>query len=398
MNERLLAYYDDKLGTLKSKHNYRSFANINHRKRYISIDGGERLLNLASNDYMGMARDESLHDEFMQTVEHDKLPFTSSSSRLLTGNFEIFDEFEWQLQQLFGRACLLFNSGYHANVGILPALCDGRTVIIADKLVHASMIDGMRLAAQNGTKTVRYQHQNLLQLAKLLDKYQQDRGIDRIIVATESIFSMDGDVTDLAALVRLKRCHDKVMLYVDEAHAVGVRGERGLGCAEEFAVIDEIDFIVGAFGKAVASMGGYVICHKIMREFLINTMRPLIFSTALPPVCVAWTQFVFSKLIRMNHERQKLMTLSQQVAATIRRAGLPCPSASQIIPVILGDNQRTLDAAAMLQQAGFYAMAVRPPTVPQNQSRLRLCLSADLEQQELDDVLQVVAGVINAAP
>ncbi len=389
-DENLLQRYQDKLDELKAKSNLRAFHPVRHDGRYIKLggDNARALINLASNDYLGLASDADLQAQFLDkwhSGSYGELPMSSSSSRLLSGNFSVYEALENRMAQMFhGRACLLFNSGYHANLGILPAISDSSTVILADKLVHASMIDGIRLSTANGAKCVRYAHQNLAQLDKLLQRYQDDGGCQQIIVITESIFSMDGDVTDLAALARLKKKYPKTLLYVDEAHAIGVRGEQGLGCAEEFGLIDEIDFIVGAFGKAMASVGGYLICHPVLRDYLINHMRPLIFSTALPPINIAWTHHIFNQIITMSSQRRRLHELSSALISQVRSLGLSCPSASQIVPVILGDNQAVMDAAASLKSAGFYILGVRPPTVPQGQSRLRICLHAGLQDDEFE--------------
>lgn len=381
MSERMLVQFAEHLDQLKQTENYRSFRKLYHQGASIHLDG-QKLVNLASNDYLGVASDEHLQAQFLATYQ-DYLPFGSSSSRLLTGNFAVYEMLEGRMGELFlGRACLLFNSGYHANVGILPAICDGRTLILADKLVHASIIDGMRLAAANGTKCVRYQHQNLTHLETLIQKYHDDMSIDRIVIVTESIFSMDGDVTDLPALVRLKATYPKLMLYIDEAHAIGVRGQQGLGCAEAFGCIDEIDLIVGAFGKAMASVGGYVICHQVIKDYLINTMRPLIFSTALPPMNVAWTAFVLDNIIGMTAERSKLQMRHKHLIGHIKSLGFECPSDSQIVPIILKDNARTMRATDELTKQGFFVLGVRPPTVPQNQSRLRVCLNSTISDDE----------------
>ncbi|MGE8564635.1 MAG: 8-amino-7-oxononanoate synthase, partial [Acinetobacter bohemicus] len=274
--EQHLDHYSAQLEQLKQQGNLRQFtSNIQHG-RTIQING-QSMLNLSSNDYLGLASDLHLREQFFDQTPNDLRVMSSSSSRLLTGNFPEYEQLEASLSQVFyGRSALLFNSGYHMNIGILPALSDARTLILADKLIHASMIDGIRLSS---AKYVRYRHNDLNHLSQLLQKYHADESFDRIIVVTESIFSMDGDETDLAELVRIKQQFSKVMLYVDEAHAIGVRGEQGLGCAQQYGVINEIDFLVGTFGKALASVGGYLICHAIIRDYLINSMRPLIFST-----------------------------------------------------------------------------------------------------------------------
>ena len=191
-------------------------------------------------------------------------------------------------------------------------------------------------------------------------------------------------------MVALKQHFAKVMLYVDEAHAIGVRGQQGLGCAEQYGVIDAIDFLVGTFGKAVASIGGYLICDPIIRDYLINRMRPLIFSTAQPPICMAWTQFMLNQIVHMQAQRQHLAALSQYMQHGIRAKGFVCPSTSQIVPVVIGDSTATVSKARQLQTAGFYVMPVRPPTVPQGSSRLRICLNTQFETVDLMPLLDLL--------
>ena len=380
----LLDHYAEQLDQFKQQGNFRQFTANQQQGKWITIQD-RTMLNLASNDYLGLAADLNLREEFLDTLKIERALFSSSSSRLLTGNFAEYEQFENSLSIAFGRAALLFNSGYHMNIGILPALCDSKTVILADKLVHASMIDGIRLS---NAQYVRYRHNDLQHLEQLLQKYHQDEQVERIIVVTESIFSMDGDETDLAALAQLKQRFAKTMLYVDEAHAIGVRGEQGLGCAEQYGVLDQIDFLVGTFGKAIASVGGYIICDSIIRDYLINKMRPLIFSTALPPISMAWSDFIFNKVLSMQQQRQHLAEISQYLQQAVIAKGFSSPSSSHIIPVIVGESQAAIEKARYVQQQGFYAMPVRPPTVPQNSSRLRISLTSLVQKNELQQLVE----------
>lgn len=380
----LLDHYAEQLGQFKQQGNFRQFTANQQQGKWITIQD-RTMLNLASNDYLGLAADLNLREEFLDTLKIERALFSSSSSRLLTGNFAEYEQFENSLSIAFGRAALLFNSGYHMNIGILPALCDSKTVILADKLVHASMIDGIRLS---NAQYVRYRHNDLQHLEQLLQKYHQDEQVERIIVVTESIFSMDGDETDLAALAQLKQRFAKTMLYVDEAHAIGVRGEQGLGCAEQYGVLDQIDFLVGTFGKAIASVGGYIICDSIIRDYLINKMRPLIFSTALPPISMAWSDFIFNKVLSMQQQRQHLAEISQYLQQAVIAKGFSSPSSSHIIPVIVGESNAAIEKARYVQQQGFYAMPVRPPTVPQNSSRLRISLTSMVQKAELEKLVE----------
>ena len=382
-----LEHFSQQIDALKQQGNLRQFTTNIQQQRYITIDH-HQMLNLASNDYLGLAADIRLREQFFDETPNAQRRMSSSSSRLLTGNFPEYEQLEARLSQAFhGRAALLFNSGYHMNIGILPALADSKTLILADKLIHASMIDGIRLSK---AKYIRYRHNDLAHLTQLLQQYHDDAEFERMIVVTESIFSMDGDETDLAALVQIKKQFSKVMLYVDEAHAIGVRGVQGLGCAEQYAVIDDIDFLVGALGKAMASIGGYLICHSVIRDYLINRMRPLIFSTAQPPICMAWTDFIFQKVQALNSQRQHLQQMSQSLQQAVQMKGFDCPSTSHIVPVIIGESSKTVEKAKALQKAGFYIMPVRPPTVPQHRSRLRISLTTQILHADIDQLVTLL--------
>ncbi|MDL2255125.1 8-amino-7-oxononanoate synthase [Parabacteroides sp. OttesenSCG-928-G06] len=361
--------YQSELMQLQQTGNLRSLPDIVHDGEYI-IKEGRRMLNLSSNDYLGLAGRKELRAEFLED-KRSNLPFSSSSSRLLTGNYAVYNSLERLLAERFEReAALLFNSGYHANIGILPALADKQTLIVADKLVHASLIDGIRLSQ---APFLRYRHNDYDHLERILIK--EAARYTQVIVVTESVFSMDGDKADLPRLVALKRDWPNLLLYVDEAHAVGVFGNTGLGVAEEAGYMAEVDLLVGTFGKALASMGAYVVCDRVIREYLINRMRPLIFSTALPPIQIAWTEFVFEKLPEFDKERRHLSHISRLLRESLHGVGGE-RSESHIVPYILGESQAALDKAAELQSLGYYALAVRPPTVPVGTARIRFSLMA----------------------
>lgn len=376
-------FFSQALAQLKQDGQLRQLPRLEHSGKWIVRDG-KTMLNMSSNDYLGLANDAQLREQFLQKYQQNLPHFTSSSSRLLTGSFPIYDEFEQLLAQRFQRqAALLFNSGYHANIGILPAVADKKTLIIADKLVHASLIDGIRLSE---AKYLRYRHNDMGHLADLLTKHHQD--FERIIIVTESLFSMDGDDADLLQLVAFKQQFGNVLLYVDEAHAIGACGKTGLGLAEELGCIQHIDFLVGTFGKALASQGAYVVCDQVVHDYLVNKMRPLIFSTALAPFNVAWTHFLFEQLPSFAARRQHLNQLSEQLRGQLTKMmSSTMPSQSYIVPYILGDNHRTLSVAQHLQQQGYYCLPIRPPTVPKGTSRIRLSLTADMKETELAQFL-----------
>ncbi len=375
------------LCALAREGNLRTLPEVRHDGIWIEQDG-RRMLNMSSNDYLGLASDATLQDEFWQSLpERDRL-LSASSSRLLTGNFDVHQELETLLAERFGReSALTFSSGYHLNTGILPAVADVHTLILADKLVHASLIDGIRLSSAT---CIRYRHQDYRQLQSLVEKHRTN--FERMIIVTESVFSMDGDVAPLAALVELKKAFPNVMLYVDEAHAIGVRGKRGLGITEEQGCLADIDFLCGTFGKALASVGAYVVCSRLMHDYLVNRMRTLIFTTALPPLNVAWTKFVFSRLDGWEDRRIRLASMAEKVRGAVRQAGYPCPSESHIVPLVVGESEKTVLKAAEMQRKGFYVLPVRPPTVPAGTSRLRLSLTAALPEEEVERLGELIVN------
>ena len=375
--------FKQQLEQLSAQNQYRSIPDLVHQGRYIMRENC-KMLNMSSNDYLGLASNENLRQSFLQQYGDNFPSFTSSSSRLLTGNFPVYTDLEQLIAQRFQReSVLLFNSGYHANLGILPALTTTKSLILADKLVHASMIDGIRLSQ---CEFFRYRHNDYEHLKNLLEKNAGK--FDRTFIVTESVFSMDGDVVDLNYLVQLKKQFPNTYLYVDEAHAIGVYGKNGLGIAERANVIADIDLLVGTFGKALASMGAYVVCDQILKECLINQMRPLIFSTALPPFNVAWTHFIFERLPQLSKERTHLEHLSAFLRQEVEHRTQIMPSQTCIVPYILGENEATLAKAKTLQEQGYYCLPIRPPTVPKGTSRIRLSLTADMT---MDEVKQFVA-------
>ena len=378
-------FMHQQLQQLEAASNLRHLPALIHDGRDVIVNG-QRMLNLSSNDYLGLAADRRLQEAFLETLTPDTFLPTSSSSRLLTGNFTGYTELEQELAQLFGtEAALVFNSGYHANTGILPAVSDAQTLILADKLVHASLIDGIRLSA---ARCIRYRHNDLAQAGRLVEEHH--RTYSRIILVTESIFSMDGDEADLRALVALKKRYDNLLLYVDEAHAFGVRGPHGLGCAEEAGCIGDIDFLVGTFGKAAASAGAYIVCRQVVRDYLINRMRTFIFTTALPPVNIAWTLFIVRKLADMQERREHLAHIGRLLRDALAARSYPCPSTSHIVPLMVGPSADTVLRADQLQRHGFYALPVRPPTVPEGTSRIRFSLTADVRA---DEILRLIACI-----
>lgn len=383
MEENIYKYFEQELEHLESLGNRRILPHAVSHGKYIHVNGN-RMLNLSSNDYLGLACDQKLQDEFLNTVEESDRHLSASSSRLLTGNFGIYEELENKLAEMFGtESALVFNSGYHMNMGILPAVADNSTLILADKLVHASIIDGIRLC---NAKCIRYRHQDYGQLEKLIEKNKND--FSRIIIVTESIFSMDGDTANLPLLADIRKRYPGVMLYVDEAHAVGVRGQNGLGLAEETGCIKDIDLLCGTFGKALCSVGAYIVCRKSIREYLVNRMRTLIFTTALPPLNIAWTRFVLDRLPSFSDRRMSLASSTNMLRNVFADNGYGCISDSHILPLIVGRSEDAILKAEDMQKKGVYVLPIRPPTVPEGTSRLRFSLTASLDKDDLELIIK----------
>ena len=370
--------YIKKLNTIKEAGNYRILRNVENNGFLIHVDGKE-MLNLSSNDYLGLSSNPRLAEEFRRETDTMALGYSAVSSRLLSGNHQYYKMLEDDLSDLYGKeSALVFNSGYHANIGILPALSRKGDLVIADKLVHASIIDGLRLCE---AQMLRYRHLDYEHLRSLLLQHREEYA--NVFIVTESVFSMDGDVADLQQLCEIKKEFD-AFLYVDEAHAVGVRGTNGLGCCEEQACIEDIDFIVGTFGKAFASMGAFVACDGLFRDYLINTQRSLIFTTALPPVNVAWTRFILNRMPDFYDLRMKLNDVSRRLRGVLERRGFETRGASHIVPMICGSNEDCVEMANLLQDNGFFALPVRYPTVPKNEARIRFSLNASIGMEDYD--------------
>ncbi len=341
---------------------------------------GRRMLNLSSNDYLGLASDPHLKNEFMNLVANnpDWLSFGSGSSRLLTGNTSIYDETETSLKNWYkSEAAVFFNSGYHANTGILPALTEKKDLILSDKLCHASIIDGIRLSVADH---VRYRHADYDHLKSILQKRRHQ--YDKVFIVSESVFSMDGDYIDLKELVAIKENHNAI-LYIDEAHGVGALGKTGLGLCEEQDVVKDIDIIIGTMGKAMASVGAFAILNKTLGQVLINKARTLIFTTALPSINMAWSKFIIDQMPNLGHLRNKLKQLSLICNQNVKEMGFE-DSQSYIIPILVRENKIAVKLAEHLQAKGYLVFPIRPPTVPANSARLRLSLTANLDTKKLD--------------
>lgn len=366
------------LDQLRESSNYRSFPS----------GGGGDTIDLTSNDYLGLALRDDLRDEFMAQYHSGKFPaLTSSASRLLASCQLEYREFESLLAEIYGREALVFNSGYHANTGIIQAIADKRTMVIADRLVHASIIDGIRLS---GARFTRFPHNDFDRLERAIAAVPDDA--DRILVIVESVYSMDGDRADIDRLIDIRRANERVMLYVDEAHGVGVEGPAGLGLVAASKAPAEVDIVIGTLGKALASSGAFALTGDIVKQYLVNKARSLIFSTALPPACVAWSRFLFGKMMGMDAERATLRRHAERIADAIAAATGCRGVVSHIQPLVIGNAAATLQRSAELLREGVKVLPIRTPTVPPGSERLRFSLSASLTDADITRACRCIEG------
>lgn len=386
------------LDTLSEQGNLRRLRTLRTHGSYVYAqdpDGGEKeYYNLSSNDYLGLA-EPALQNRFLLGADFEGFLFGNPSSRLMTGNSPAYDKLETALAGMMGaEAALVLSSGFAVNSGVLPAVAEKGDLILADKLVHASLIDGLRLCG-DGVEWRRFRHNDMEHLASMLASATSPemKNYGRIIVVTESLFSMDGDFAPLGTLAALQQQYG-FSLYLDEAHAFGIYGpsDDGPGCgtgllAAYNAAHPELplkaEYHVITFGKALVSQGAAVICSKPTKELLVNRMRPLIFSTALPDISLEWTRFLLGLFPEFGPRRKRLRDLVAIMNTVLEPE---VPYGSQIIPIPAGTNQRAIAMAGRLKEEGFWVTAIRHPTVPQGEARLRISLCAGHTPYKIDQL------------
>ena len=381
-----MSFYDDEIKKLVEKDNFRQIHKIEEKHGKYLTENGKDMLNFSSNDYLNLSTDRNLINQFVEKYKNNnEFIFSSTSSRLLTGTSSIYERLEKNIAKLFKKeACLLFNTGYQCNLGVVSSLVNRDDVIFCDKLNHASIIDGMRLS---GTQFYRYRHFDYENLEELLIKHRNE--YKKAIIISESVFSMDGDIADINKLIELKKKYD-CYLMIDEAHAFGIFGDNLSGIADRDGLLEEVDIITATLGKSFASMGAFCVSSKTIIDYLINKANSFIFSTALPSVNIMWSNFIIEEHFDTVKEKaQKLNKLIIEAHNYINDGGT-----SQIIPVIIGENNRTVKIAEQLRNKGFYVLPVRPPTVPDNTSRLRLSLTVDITIDEFKTVINTVKEAI----
>ncbi len=353
----------------------RRLENRKQKRSLIELVG----VNLCSNDYLGLATHRKLREAIVQAVQ-EAPRIGGTGSRLLSGHLAEWDVVEADFAQFAGtEAALYFGSGYAANLGLLTSLLCRDDVVFSDARNHASLIDGMRLA--RAQKEI-YRHLDLNSLEEALKKHAHARG--RKVIVTESVFSMDGDCAPIAEMVKIAERYGAGMI-VDEAHAVGVHGPSGRGLVAAAHAEETVWAVVHPCGKALASVGAMVCGSELLKQHLVNHARTLIFSTAQPPYIARQVQAALRLAKAMETERALLLERSRKFCIELRNDGWDTAgSTTQIVPVIIGDNAEALAAAEHLQGKGFAVRAIRPPTVPEGEARLRLSLTCDISSGDLE--------------
>ena len=362
------------LRALGMERTLRQFQTVGGKTR----DGAHETLNFSSNDYLGLARSGKLAAAGAAALK--SYGAGAASSRLVCGTLPCHAELERRLAAFKGYPeALVFGSGYMANLGVIPALAGRSDAIFADKLAHASLVDGAILSR---AELKRFRHNDPRHLSELLASEKQAR---RRLVITESVFSMDGDLAPLEEIAEACSRHG-AMLLVDEAHATGIFGPGGSGMVRELKLESRVDISMGTMSKAFGAYGGFVACSAPLRAWLVNRARSFIFSTALPPAVAGAAAGALDTLASNPGLGRELLQRAQAFRLRLKEAGFNTGvSASQIIPLIVGKNARALALAERLGESGIIAVAIRPPTVPEGTARIRLSVTLDHSPRDLQN-------------
>ncbi len=388
------------LAALRAQHQYRSRAVVESPQGTEIVIGGTPYLSFCSNDYLGLAN----HPRMIAALKAgaDRYGAGSGASHLVTGHQRPHHELEEALAEFTQRPCaLLFSTGYMANLGVVAALAGRGDAVFEDRLNHASLLDAGLLS---GARLRRYAHNDVGDLARRLSAQKNSRhaptpgddlASDSLLIVTDGVFSMDGDLAPLPQLADVARRHD-AWLMVDDAHGFGVLGAHGRGIVEHYGLNQEtVPILIGTLGKALGSFGAFVAGSEDLIEYLIQRARPYIYTTALPPA-VAHATLASLRLVQEESWRREHL---QQLIARFRCGAAQLgahllPSATPIQPLLLGDSATALAISAALRARGIYVTAIRPPTVPAGTARLRIALSAAHSETDVDRLLTALEAVL----
>ncbi|MCX5809453.1 MAG: 8-amino-7-oxononanoate synthase [Proteobacteria bacterium] len=379
MRERLSEVLQD----IKEKGNYRAIRYIKPLSATKILYNSKEHLNLCSNSYLSL----HVHPDIINAARQATEEYGSGtcSSRSVAGSIDLYEELEREIAAYKGYGnALIFSNGYMANIGIISTLTDMGDVIFSDELNHSSLIHSMRLSR---AKKVIYKHRDVNDLEK---KIRRDRSRGRKFIVTESIFSMDGDIAPLRDIFELKKEYD-VHIMLDDAHGTGVFGEKGTGLEELFGLSGSIDVHMATFGKALGSFGAFVLADTILLEYLVNRAKTFMYTTALPPSSLA-ASLAALRLIKMDISfKEELWENIDYMRGNLMRAGFDLKeSAGPIIPIVVGEDAKTIKMQEILMEKGLFLQAIRPPTVPEGTSRLRLTVVRGFARDEMDYAIETL--------
>lgn len=372
-----LSFIKEDLDKRNKNNQFRSLHSVLPEKNSSSINkNGRELLNFCSNDYLGLSKNPNVIKKASEYAE--SYGAGSTASRLITGTYDIHEKLEGKIAQTFNtEAALLFNSGFQANSTIIQTLTTRHSLVLTDKLSHNSLLQGSLLSR---ARLQRFEHNDLEHLKHLLINAEA-KEYDRILIVTETVFSMDGDRSEVPAIAKLAEKYN-TLLFVDDAHAVGVWGDRGLGLGYD---TPGIDILLGTCGKAFGTFGAYVACSQKMKDYLVNYCPGFIYTTALPPAVVGAIESSLELIPDLEKEREEYHKNIFKMIDQLQEFGFDTgPTSTQIIPIILGDESKTLKLAQWLEEQGILATAIRPPTVPENSSRIRITVTAKHTEGPID--------------
>ncbi len=374
--------FEKELAELEQRHLRRSLVAVESSPGPRLTINGRGLLLMCSNDYLGLSQHPALRQAAYAAME--RYGFGSGASRLISGNSPLHEELERKIAAFKGtEAALLFNSGYAANAGIIPAIAGERDAVFSDSLNHASIIDGCRLSR---ARVNVYRHKDLEHLESLLG---QSGNAGRKLIITDGVFSMDGDIAPLHELAALAEKHHAILM-VDDAHATGVLGKNGRGTTEHFGLAGRVHIQMGTLGKALGSFGAYVAGDKDVTEYLLNKARSFIYSTALPPAVCAASIAALELLHSEPWRRERLWKKQRRFTEGLKSLGIDTgASETPVIPLMIGDTEKTLTLSNRIFDEGIYATAIRPPTVPEGSARIRTTVTAAHSDDDIDKALDV---------
>ena len=377
-------FLESKVQQLKTDGVYRELPVSETPCEAIITLNGKRVINLSSNNYLGFANHPRLKEKAIEAINHYGVG--AGAVRTIVGNMDIHEQLDQKIAQFKKEeAALVFQSGFMCNIGVIQAVTDKGDLIISDALNHASIIDGVKLSKAD--KAI-YKHSDMADLERILK--EKRHLYHQVLIITDGVFSMDGDIAKLPEIVRLAKQY-KALTYVDDAHGSGVLGESGRGTVDHFHLHGQVDFIIGTLSKAIGVVGGYVAGSLAMKQYLLHRGRPLLFSTSLMPSAAAAIIEAFTMLEESTSYTEKLWDNSRYLKAKLKEKGFDIGhSETPITPVMIGDESKTMAFSKALLQHGVYVSGIVFPTVPKGYGRIRIMVSALHEKKDLDQAVDIL--------